>query len=373
MNRLRVTFDRQIFLLQQTGGISRYFSELIHQFRRTPSEGIVPLTPGYSGMNQHLASRDSLITSGLLPKSTQARLASLFLGFGTSNHRWRSRTHLVHHTFYDERFLKLPQGMPRISTVHDMIPELFPEYFAGENPHRAKEQFVRSSDAIICVSNTTRRDLFAVYGQLDQPVVVIPHAASEGFFQRANKSVGLPEDFFLFVGKRGGYKDFSVLLDAFSQFAAKHTSVHLICAGGGPFIQEEGSNIADCGLTERVLQSNVTDIELALMYGRAKALVFPSRYEGFGLPVVEAFASGCPVILADTDCFREVGDQAACYFRPGDTAALFDLLERLSTDTDTRSRLIRDGRLRAQDFRWSRTASLTAQVYRNVVKAPRTF
>ena len=113
-----------------------------------------------------------------------------------------------------------------------------------------------------------------------------------------------------------------------------------------------------------------TDAELAYLYRDAEAFVFPSHYEGFGLPILEAFAHGCPVVLSSASCFPEVAQEAALYFRPDAAQQLAEQLERVLTDKVLHRRLSETGHLRSQDFTWERTTALTRQLYKDAVTEP---
>jgi glycosyltransferase involved in cell wall biosynthesis len=215
---------------------------------------------------------------------------------------------------------------------------------------------------VLCISESTRRDLQSVYGSLDVPIVVTPLGVGNRFSPRGPRSGNLPHPFALFVGDRTAYKDFFVLLEA---FATAQTRFHaLVAVGGGPFAADEEAALINLGIRDRVLRIDASDSELERIYRSASVFVFPSRYEGFGLPTLEAMASGCPVILADSSSHPEVGGQAALYFPPGDVGALRDALERCSDDHRLRERLRSEGLAQAARLSWRATAEATASAYR---------
>lgn len=353
-----VGFDAQIFRSQSRGGISRYFVELLREFDADPALGVSVSTPFRAVRNEHLLD--------LAPRRFRPRTR---LDAARERLRRSSRpiagVDLVHHTYYDPAYLDTG-GRPSVSTVHDMIPELMPEAFTDGNPHRAKHEFVRASDGVICVSETTRRDLMRVYDDVTAAVVVIPHGVGPEFWQPTSGPVDLPSRYVLFVGKRSGYKDWSVLVAAWAE-AGLPDDVELLCIGGGAFTDEERATLAQHGLGSRASQRTVSDAELPGVYAAAELLVFPSRYEGFGIPVLEAFAAGCPVVLADTDCFREVADDAGLFFAPGEPSALAAGIGSVVRDAAVRARFVESGTLRAKEFTWRRSAELTADFYRQVL------
>jgi glycosyltransferase involved in cell wall biosynthesis len=358
---MRAYFDDQIFGMQQRGGISRYFVELLRAFRADPGLGVDVTTPWLWTTNQHL------LDVGLgrrlrLPLGSRRRVLGL-----VNRSRPRGRSDLVHHTYYDPAYLARSRAAgPRVVTVYDMIPELMPELFPQRNPHEAKREFVAAADLVLCISESTARDLEAVYGPVRAPVVVTPLGVDQRFRPDASRPASLPDRYLLFVGTRSTYKNDDLMLRAFAA-ADLSPDVELVLAGGGPVTAAEQARFDDLGIAARVLQLNPSDDELPGYYAHATGFVFPSRYEGFGLPALEAMAAGCPTVLADTSSLPEVGGAAALDTDPDDVAGLARLLERLVTDPDLRADLRSRGLDRVPSFTWAATARRTADAYRALV------
>ena len=281
-----------------------------------------------------------------------------------------ARPEIVHHTYYRAEYLRRP-AKARVCTIYDMIPEHFPELFPGGNPHNGKDLYIEACDALLCISNTTKADVLRHYPKLDKPVVVTPLGVGEQFFSASAAGPG-PDlgqhPYVLFVGQRRGYKNFDTLLRAFSRMRARRGSVRLLCVGGPPFDQSELSRIGNLNLQDQVIQRTVADDELPALYARASCFIFPSLYEGFGLPIVEAFAAGCPAVLAEMESSIEVGAAAAQFFGANDDETLAEIIGRMVDDPDRRAHWVAEGRKRALDFRWFRTARLTQEVYRNLAR-----
>lgn len=354
---MRVAFDEQVFIGQRHGGISRYFVELIVALRAEPGLLVEPEVGWVRSVNE-FAQATGLGQSGPVVGTRQVT-AALCLAANTRARRKARRAPVLHHTHYLRSFLRGRSGAPRVVTVHDMTPELFPDLFLDGNPHFAKREYVRQASLVVCPSESTRSDLIDVYGRPDAPVVVVPHGVSAQWFTpQVGPGGGAP--YLVFVGQRGGYKDFDVVVRA---MARVDSSVELVCVGGGAFTADESRALGKLGLTTRVRQRGASDAELAELYAGALAFVYPSRYEGFGLPTLEAMAAGCPVVLARGSSHPEVGGDVARYFEPGDDAALAALIDQFGGDEVARSTLVSLGIERARAFSWSRTASLTAAAY----------
>ena len=189
---------------------------------------------------------------------------------------------------------------------------------------------------------------------------MIPLGVDERFRPGLPPLPGTPERYVLYVGSRAAYKDFDVLLDAFAGLGDNGLS---LLAVGEPFTADEDREIARRKLTGRVRASQALDHELPAAYANAELLAFPSRHEGFGLPTLEAMASGIPVVLADASSHPEVGGDVARYFVAGDADDLRQRICELVEDAAARAELGRLGRLRAQRFSWSATAHATATCY----------
>lgn len=365
---LRVLFDSEIFGLQVYGGVSRYFVELM---RNLPAQGVLPRlvapvtfnhylrtleTPGFSGMRLPgwARSRSTAFAVRQLLRASDA-VSARALGFD-----------VIHHTDYGRR---LPSAAPRVVTVHDLIPELFPAEFPDRDGCERKRRACAEASVVVAISDCTRRDLLGFCPELEGRVEVIPHAVDVAWFR--TRAHGADDGTLLFVGGRYGYKDFVTFARATARLLEERPDLHVLCVGGGGFAAEELAPYAERGLLSRVAQRSVTDDELPLLYRRARAFVFPSRYEGFGLPILEAFACGCPVVLARASCFPEVADEAGEYFEPGDPDSLLEALRRVVRDVVFRRRLVERGERRLQDFSWRRTAALTAAAYRRAQEVGR--
>ncbi|HET7735948.1 MAG TPA: glycosyltransferase family 1 protein [Nocardioidaceae bacterium] len=363
---LQVTYDDRLFTFQRRGGPARYFAELVSAFRADPALGIEPLTPFTYVETEYLVRADPRYRQLALPEGRARMQAARLLNRVRQGPR-RTRAAILHHTQYSSAGLKMPADV-RVCTVYDMIPEVFPEIFEGRGPipHRQKAAYVEACDAVACISESTKADVLAHYGHLGKPVVVTPLGVEPRFFDAVPDSRHA-RDYVLFVGTRDFYKNFDVVLRALARVAETGAAPDLLCVGGGPLTEAERGRISELGLDGQVQQRSVGDDELPGLYASAVCLVFPSRYEGFGLPTVEAFAAGCPVVLARMACSLEVGGEAAQYFDPDDDETLAELVARFARDPASRQPWIDAGRARAREFTWHRTAETTAALYRSLV------
>lgn len=360
---MRVAYDEQIFLFQKQGGISRYFANLIADMHGTNTLGVTVDLPFRRVWNDYAATdlRQYGVKMGPQTWAPYPLVAASLL-----RPKRQAAVDIVHHTFYHSRFLRDFPGAKKVVTLYDMIPERFPDAVSGK-VHMAKSEYFHRADLLIAISESTKRDAISAYGEPRHPIQVIPLGVGEEFESGGLASPGLPDDYVLYIGQRAGYKDFDLLLQAFAQVVKKYSDLHLVAVGGGPFTSPERERISDLDLTERVTQSYVKDQYLPGTYAQAKLFVMPSRYEGFGIPILESMAAGTPTIAADASSFPEVGGDAIRYFPPGELEALTDAIDSVLGDESESDRLSALGRRRAKDFTWSKTAEMTAVAYQKLL------
>ncbi len=357
---MRLAIDEQIFAIQAYGGISRLFAELSRQFvRHTPAQ--VQLIPMDAPIVTRYVLDDPELVTALGVR--EARNEWTALARYLARPRLHPKCDIVHNTFYLPHGLAPTRGAKRIVTVHDMIPELMPHTRRRLDLLTLKKRYVEQADHIICISEATKADLLAVYGNVRPPISIVYHGVDPKFQPNVAPSDGLPDHYILMVGNRDQYKDGEVLIRAFGRIASDFPDVQLVCVGGGTWTREERSQLEALNLHDRAVQLSLSDELMPAAYANAQVFVFPSRFEGFGLPAVEAMASGAPTILAEATSLPEVGGDAALYFTPGDDAALAVLLTQVLGDPLLAADLSARGLDRSKAFTWQATAEATAAAY----------
>jgi len=362
---VRVALDEQIFTIQEYGGISRLFFELARQFDRNPELGVDVLPIASEIMNKYLL-EDHALARKLQVHQAKGKYRALAKYLARRN--GRVDADIVHNTFYLPHGLMGYSGSKRVVTIHDMIPEMLPKTRRRLDLLTLKGKYIRDADHIICVSAATRGDLLRIYPQTQAPISVVHHGVDPIFTPGIPRWSDLPEQYILFVGNRGQYKDAQVLLKAFSQFTKEFPQVTLLFVGGGPFTSQESALMHSLVIDSKTQHRVLPDTEMSSAYGNALFTVFPSRFEGFGLPALESMACGTPTILANATSLPEVGGDAAEYFTPGDQHELAQLMMKLAYDAGLRSQLSERGITQASTFSWERCASETANVYRKTLK-----
>lgn len=360
--------DEQIFVVQEFGGISRLFSELAQQYAQNPDQG-VSLEPLSTSVINHYLLDDQDLVERLRVTESKSHYSAILRYFMRPART--GEIDLVHNTFYLPRGFRDYPHAPRVMTVHDMIPEIFPETRRRLDKLTLKHRYFTRADHVICVSEATRRDLERIYGATETPITVVHHGVDEVFRPVETRVPEVPQDYILFVGHRSAYKDAETLIRAYAKLVQQECVPHLLFVGGGEFSREEATLFRVLGISDRVHQVSLTESEMPSVYCHALMLVFPSRYEGFGLPALEGMACGTPVLLADSSALPEVGGDAALYFPSGDSEALAALILRVNRDSELREMLISRGLERAARWTWARSAEKTARVYEHTIAATR--
>ena len=278
--------------------------------------------------------------------------------------------------FHATEHLLMPlRGVPTLLTVHDLIFRRFPQYHKRLNYwylNLAMPLYVRRADAIIAISECTRRDLIAAYGVPSEKVTVVYEAAAPHFappsvdeVARVRLRYGLPERFLLTVGTLEPRKNLSRLLMAFEALVRQELVDAWAIVGRPGWLNDDFyARLKASPWREKViLPGFVPDEDLPAVYAAATVLVLPSLYEGFGLPVLEAMACGAPVACSRTSSLPELGGDAARYFDPSDVEAMTATLEEVLSDDALRDEMRRQGLLQAARFSWKRAARETRALY----------
>jgi glycosyltransferase involved in cell wall biosynthesis len=361
---MRILYDGYVYREQPTGGINRYFANLI---KRLPGD-VVPLltTPGDHTLDYPAhANLKTFRFKGVRPLRVSFRMEKYYFRCLEAAVNFD----VAHPTYYSLLTQRdfAAYRRPIVLTVWDMTHERFTNHFRdGAQVVEMKRKAIEAAHSIICISESTKKDLLEYYPHVTEGRVRVTHLASE-----LDESMGYgPEmiplrPYFLFVGARGGYKNFSNLLAAFARVANGRQDLTL-CVVGTPFSAAEQRDITEMRLSGRVEHyGRASDAQLAKLYRHSIALVYPSLYEGFGIPLVEAMACGTAVVASNRASLPEVLGAAGLLFDPA-VDDLADILLSLVENPSERERLVALGRKRAQDFSWDRTAAQTIDVYHSV-------
>lgn len=364
---MRIVFDHQIFCLQKYGGFSRYFVSLARELRKRTDDSADIVAPGH--VCEYLRREDlaNPVSFRQLWPQRGLRYRPALYGPLFWLEAVRRTPSIVHETHYLLGGVHVPSKVPIVATCHDMIIEqcVASSSTAGHEVEQKRRALERSR-AIICISGHTRNELLRYYPQYSPKVTVVHHGTSFPL-QPAQETRLVPDPYILFVGMRRGYKNFGNLLLAYGGSRHICNNFKLVCFGGGPFTAAEMQACDDHGVKrERLFHCSGGDEDLARAYRDAALFVFPSKYEGFGMPLTEAMAQRCPVACSQASCFPEICGDAAVFFDPDCPTHIAEVMESVLFDSDFAARMRRRGEERARHFTWERCASQTYEVYRRV-------
>lgn len=366
--------------MQKYGGISRYFVELIKYFdkaeeiqyelpiRDATSAYLKNIEP-FRGMNlsDHFLSKikGKFIFYKILDLFDKRSNRNLVI-----NKLISQNFDIFHPTYYSTYFLKYLKNKPFVLTIHDMIHEKYPQFFLLDisNTVLNKKKLALRASKIIAISESTKRDIIEFYNIPEDKIKVIYHGVSlipvKG---KPQNTPTLPSKYILFVGSRNIYKNFIFFIKSIRQLLNEDKELNIVIAGGGSFSKKEKNLIISLGIEHQIIQYSVDDQILSYLYQNAICFVFPSLYEGFGIPVLEAFSCNCPAIISNTSSLPEIGGNAAEYFNPIDSDSILRAVKKVVYDEIFRSELINKGQHQLKKFSWEKTAIQTIELYKTII------
>lgn len=365
---MKIAFDHQVFTFQSYGGISRYYAFLAAEILKRGQDVNV-----FSGLhlNNYLQDLPEEVVKGIKLDKYPPKSGKFFqlLNHGIGQVKMYSwQPDIIHETYYSA-WPTLRSDALRVTTVYDMINELYSDqYSAHAKTTKLKKATFERVDHIISISHSTKNDLVNLF-DVDRSKVSVVHLGVDlsAFKQPKIESQFSSQPYILYVGSRGGYKNFDGLLEACALSSVIKNKIKIVAFGGGPFSKKELLKIYDLGYHEvSVQQVGGSDKLLASLYSNALAFVYPSLYEGFGLPPLEAMAAECPVVSSNTSSMPEVINQAGVYFDPKNIYEMCASIEAVIGDEEMRNKLIQLGLENIELFSWSKCADATLDIYKKL-------
>ena len=355
---MKVIYDYQVILGQRYGGISRSYFELLQRFKS--NKEIKPKVLCLFNNNAYFSQwKNHKLYSKIRGRYRLNKIRTIM-------HLKIDNYDIFHPTYYDPYFLKYNKGK-LVLTVYDMIHELMPECFPKDDKTAEyKELLIHKADRIIAISESTKRDILRLYPDIDEKKIAVIYIGSN--FKASNtkeENASFPTRYVLFVGNRRIYKNYDNFFESMIPILEDDKDLHLVCIGGGKFTEQELAKQKK--YEDRIHQMNVDDQTLCYAYSHALCFVFPSLYEGFGIPTLEAFACNCPVVLSNTSSMPEVGGDAAEYINPRDVNDMTQKIQKVLNNEDLRVRMIEKGRKQLKKFNWDKIAQQTLDCYKEVL------
>lgn len=267
-------------------------------------------------------------------------------------------------------------GVAKVVTVHDLA--FFEEGYSSSHFSRTRQRAVnylmtkQNPDAVIAVSEFTREQILKRFPQMEGRVHTIWHGADHLLVPANRGARPLAEPYYLFVGNLESRKNVAGLIKAFAILKSQpaHRETRLILVGKAGFgFEEILSSCREVACSDHIiLPGFLSNMNLVNYYQWAEGFVYPSLYEGFGFPILEAMRLGCPVVTSNLSATREVADGAALLVDPANCEEIADAMARVAEDQNLREDLIQRGRARGQQFNWQKCADQTIQVYQQAIE-----
>ena len=367
---MRIAFDHQTFCNQKYGGVSRYFTSLAEQLIELDQDVRI-----FAPCHQNHYAKD--LPTGIVHGFGVPRYPPRSLSVLTSVNRFVARRaienwepDIVHETFYSSH-RSGPRTSRTVITVYDMIHELFKESFPDNDlTTRIKRMAINRADHVICISKNTESDLMNLF-DIPKDKISCVHLGFEQFLSLPKANINSPafdRPFLLYVSGRHAYKNFAGFLRSVAASPRLIQDFDVIAFGAGHFMPEELALFKKLGFRNSLVR-HVTGNEslLGLYYQQARALVYPSFYEGFGLPPLEAMVHQCPVISSNSSAMPEVIGEAAEFFDPYDVDDMTRAIESVVYSEERISQLKILGQARLTKFSWRRCAEESLAVYARLI------
>ena len=371
---MKLLIDPQTYNEQRYGGISRYHTEVFVALQKQGIEVDFPLV--YSD-NLHLKEYsisgriwNYIANSKIFSRSVRRKIDKKFKQKNIDNTikaLQKQDFDVFVSTYYNPYFVEYLNDKPFVLTLHDMIHEILPQYFTDDHiTVERKRALLHRATRIIAVSHNTKKDILHFYPELDAGKIDVVYL-SQSIKIDQSVAVDLPENYILFVGNRTIYKNFIFFIRSIAPLLKDNPQLFVMCAGGNRFEPDEKQLLESLGISAQVMQRNFEDNELAAYYSNAKCFVFASEYEGFGIPVLESMACGCPVVLANHSSFPEVAGDAGVYFELNNAEDLKMKVAQLVENEVLRNEYSKKGLLQAEKFSWKKTAEDCLAVYKKAL------
>lgn len=371
---MKLIVDGEIYRRQVKGGISRIYNEVLPRLcELEPMLEIKILTDGR--LKQALPRHPRISHHRMPPYHRYFRPGRLWKPLVTelklTTRRWQ--TGETTNALWQATYYTPPKRWSGAFIVffHDLLEEHFPEFFnlpRHDHIRNRKRVCAQKADIIICNSHTTQRDVCSYYGVPEEKTRVVTLAMSDIFHPLSPEEQSLQyggRPFILFVGNRSPYKNFDFLLQAYSTWPGRD-DIDLLVVGPA-WTQEEITRLRKLGIAGSVqLQEYVSDEVLCNLYNQAKAFIYPSFYEGFGIPLLEAMACGCPIVASVIPSTQEVAADYPHYFQLTDSRGLQDALDR-ALRAGREDKKLDAARRHASHFSWQVTAQQMLSIYKEIL------
>lgn len=356
-----VVIDNIIFSLQKSGGISVYWYEILSRIINETEINHIFVEEDVKETNIF---RNKLKIDANNTIHSNLKMNSILNRYRNLDFNMRNEKFIFHSSYYRtlSKSVKKRNNVKEVVTVHDFTYERFTRGIKKWVHVWQKKKAVKSADIVICISENTKKDLLYFYPQFSKKDIrIIYNGVSSDYFKLPESDIVLSSPpFFLFIGSRAVYKNFNFTVEAVAQ-----TKDFILKIVGGKLNRKE-LNLLNKKLPNRwELLENVDNSDLNKLYNKAFSLVYPSFYEGFGIPIVEAMKAGCPFIALNCSSIPEVAGQAGILM---DKLDILSFNNAVSEIRNNREEIIKRGFIQSNVFSWQRCYQETLEIYKEMYK-----
>jgi glycosyltransferase involved in cell wall biosynthesis len=358
---MKVFFDHSIFTLQKFGGISNYIVNLVEHFSNKINPSIISMFYKNEYLKKCSFADTFFFYNRVGPLiNVINKLNKIYFNYKLS----LENPEIIHQTYFNEKNIYSKKSKI-VVTEYDLIKEKFyRESYKDQIDY--KKKLFDQVDQIICISNNTKKDLQEQYS-IDPSKISVTHLSVNKNKEYRTRLLNL-RPFILFVGQRLRYKNFINLIKAYSISSKINQNFDIVCFGGGKFSKEEKKLFNDLSIDKNNIHYFEGDrLDLNYFYKTARLFIFPSLYEGFGLPLLEAMNMQCPVICSNTSCFFEVVNDAALFFDPKNVESIASSIEDNIYNDQLLKNLVIKGGNNLDKFSWKKCADETEKIYSKII------
>ncbi len=360
---MKIFFDYRIFFHQNSGGISRYIINLSKQFDKLNKPNFISSPIHFNTMlKDYYKDKKDIFGRYIYKKPRFTNSLINYLNILITFYNLKKNNPSVYHQTYYGDFL-CEKKIIKVVTVHDLIHEKFHQNYGFDKNWRPKLNSLQQADKIICVSENTKEDLNKFYDVKNKDVKVIYHGSDHLTSKKNFKEKSKRENFILYVGGRGKYKNFRNFIESYAINYELKKNFKVVCFGGGKFNKKEFEIFRDRKIEDQILYKQGSDENLIDLYKKAACLIYPSLYEGFGIPIIEAMSFGCPVVASNSKSLKESCGEFAFLFDPTNLSEISgNIIKAINSINDKN---ISQGITHAKKFTWNKCAEETLNFYEN--------
>ncbi len=367
---MKILYDNQIFSMQIYGGASKYYYELL---KRVPASEWETTT--LFSNNEYIRNQQLFKYLDFMPNHYFKGKSALmdYLNRPYTYFKLKYGTYDVfHQTYYSSYYLDAIKGKMMVTTFHDMNYSKFKECYTNTFTNNVNEKellqkkSLERADRIIAISHHTKKDLVELWNINPEKIEVIHHGVDKNKISNLSTSRIIEEPYILYVGERYGFKNFARFIQSFALISKKFRDLKLICTGRA-FTVEEKNQLTSLHVMDKIVQIYANEQTMAQLYRDAEMFVYPTYSEGFGMPILEAMAYDCPVVVSNASCLPEVAGDACLYFDPFQVEDMTQKMELLLTSSSLRNELVTKGRAQLEKFSWEKSAQEHMAVYQSLL------